>query len=98
MQDEDFKIRLELANNKYYPYRCKRSEEGIVRKAATKLRNKFLDYNSYYSRANFDASDILTLVGFHFSCELLKNETSGSLLFDKIEQLNKELEEYIKSL
>jgi len=96
--DENFKIQLKLAN-KYYPYICKRSEEGIIRKAATNLNTKILKYSSYYSKANFELNDLLTLVGFHFSLEALGNENREDMspLFDKIDELNKELEEYIKS-
>ena len=97
--DENFKIQLKLGS-KYYPYMCeKRSDEGMVRKAATNLSNKIIQYTSYYSKAQFDVNDILTLVGFHFSLEVLENEKREDVspLFNKIEQLNKELEEYIKS-
>jgi cell division protein ZapA len=101
-RDENFKIKLELANNKFYPYKCKRSDEGILRKAATKLRNKFLEYNSHYSRCGFDVNDTLALVGFHFSLELLllekEYQEDVSTLLNKIEQLNKELEKYVNSL
>lgn len=96
--DEKFKIQLKLAD-KYYPYVCKRSEEGIIRKAATNLNNRILKYSSHYSNANFELIDLLTLAGFQFSLEVLEsdNKTDVSPLFEKIECLNKELEEYIHS-
>lgn len=96
--DENFKIQLKIAN-KYYPYICKRSEEGKLRKAATNLNDKILKYSSYYSQANFESNDLLALAGFHFSLETLEkgNREDMSPLFGKIEVLNKELEEYIKS-
>ena len=96
--DEDFKIQLKLAN-KYYPYTCKRSDEGRLRKAATNLNNRILKYSSHYSNANFELNDLLTLAGFQFSLEALEKEQKEDIspLFDKIEQLNKELEEYINS-
>lgn len=97
--DDNFKIQLKLAN-KYYPYNCKRSEEGKIRRAATNLNNRILKYSSYYSNANFELSDLLTLAGFQFSLEVLEKEQKEDIspLFNKIEQLNKELEEYLNSL
>lgn len=96
--DENFKIQLKLGS-KYYPYVCKRSEEGKVRKAATNLNNRIFKYSSYYSNANFELDDLLTLAGFQFSLEVLEKEQKEDLspLLDKIEQLNKELEDYINS-
>ncbi|MDR2409289.1 MAG: cell division protein ZapA [Bacteroidales bacterium] len=99
MDEDFFKIQLKIVD-KYYPYVCKRSEEGNVRKAATNLTEKYLRYSSYYSKANFEKSDLLTLIGFHFSLEVLENEKKEDLspLFDRIERLNKEMEEFIHSL
>ena len=97
--DENFKIRLTLAD-KSYPFTCKRSDEWKVRKAARNLNDKINAYSSHYSKANFEMNDLLTLAGFHFSLATLENENREDMspMFDKIEQLNKELEEYIKSL
>ncbi|MDR0864855.1 MAG: cell division protein ZapA [Candidatus Symbiothrix sp.] len=99
MEDENFKIQLRLADNKHYPYTCMRSEEGIVRKAATNLNDMFIKYSSYYSNAGFQLNDILTLLGFHFSLEVLENEKREDMspMFEMLDQLNKEMEEYIKS-
>jgi cell division protein ZapA len=99
MDEDFFKIQLKIVD-KYYPYSCKRSEEGCVRKAATNLTEKYLRYSSYYSKADFKREDLLILAGFHFSLAVLENEKKEDMspLFDKIEQLNKELEEFIHSL
>lgn len=96
--DENFKIQLKLAN-KYYPYTCKRSDEGKLRKAATNLNNRILQYSSYYANANFELNDLVTLAGFQFSLEVLEKDRKEDMspLFDKLEQLNKELESYINS-
>ncbi|GHS99447.1 hypothetical protein FACS189421_09930 [Bacteroidia bacterium] len=98
MDEDFFKIQLKLVD-KYYPYICKRSEEGSVRKAATNLTEKYLRYSSYYSKANFEKNDLLTLVGFHFSLGTLENEKREDMspVFNKIEQLTEKLEEYIQS-
>jgi cell division protein ZapA len=99
MNIDFFRITLKILD-KHYPYNCKeRSEEGILRKAATNLTEKYLQYSSYYSEANFERNDLLALVAFHFSFEVLENEKKEDMtpLFDKIEQLNKEMEEFIHS-
>jgi cell division protein ZapA len=98
MDEDFFKIQLRILD-KTYPFRCKRSEEGNVRKAATNLTEQYLHYSSYYSKANFEKNDLLTLVGFHFSLESLGNEKREDMspVFNKIEQLTEKLEEYIQS-
>lgn len=95
MSDE-FQIQLKIAD-KYYPLNCKRSEEGIIRKAASYINDKLLKYSSFYSRADFEMKDLLALVAFHVSLENLTTQKNEDLspFFNKVEQLNKELEEYL---
>jgi cell division protein ZapA len=95
VEEDFFKIQLKLLD-KYYPYTCKRSEEEDIRKAAANLTEKFLTYSSRYT--SLEKVDLLTLIGFHFALEVLnnKNQQDKSPIFNKIEQLNKELEEYMK--
>jgi cell division protein ZapA len=96
IQSDAFQIQLKIAD-KYYPLKCNRSEEGIIRKAASNVNDKLLKYNSAYEKANFEKKDLLALVAFHISLENLtaKKIEDISPLFDKIEQLNKEVEEYL---
>ena len=98
MDGNFFKIQLKLVD-KYYPYKCKRTEEGTVRKAAKNLTEKYLRYSTHYSNANFERNDLLTLVGFHFSLATLVNEAKEDMspMLNKIEQLNNELEQYLQS-
>jgi cell division protein ZapA len=98
MDEDFFKIQLKIVD-KYYPYSCKRSEEGKVRKAATNLTEKYLQYSSYYSKADFEKNDLLTLAGFHFSLIALENEKREDMspVFNKIEQLSRTVEEYIRA-
>jgi cell division protein ZapA len=95
MSDE-FQIQLKIAD-KYYPLNCRRSEEGIIRKAASNVNDKLLKYSTAYSKANFEMKDLLALVAFHISLENLTVKKNEDLfpLFDKLDQLNKELEEYL---
>ncbi|MDR2844193.1 MAG: cell division protein ZapA [Candidatus Symbiothrix sp.] len=98
MDEDFFKIQLKLVD-KHFPYTCKRSEEANLRKAATNLTDKYMEYSSYYSQADFEQKDLLKLVGFHFSLELLEDNQKEDMspLVNKIEQLNKELEIYLQS-
>ncbi|MDR1681907.1 MAG: cell division protein ZapA [Candidatus Symbiothrix sp.] len=97
MNEDFFKIQLKLVD-KYFPYTCKRSDEGIVRKAAKNLTDKYSAYSSRYSNANFQSEDILKLVGFHFSLEMQNRNNTEDLspFVNKIEQLSRELEECIQ--
>jgi cell division protein ZapA len=94
---DEFQIQLKIADQ-YYPLNCKRSEEGIIRKAASYINEKLLpEYRSFYSKADLDMKDFLAFVAFQVSLENLcvqKNEDL-SPLFNKVAQLNKELEEYL---
>ncbi|MDR0505886.1 MAG: cell division protein ZapA [Dysgonamonadaceae bacterium] len=92
----EFQIQLKIAD-KYYPMICKRSEEEIIRKAASNVNNKLLKYSSAYSNAKFEIKDLLAMVAFHYSKDnlLVQKNEDMSPLFDKIKQLNKELEDYL---
>jgi cell division protein ZapA len=96
--DETFKIQLKLVD-KYFPYTCKRSDEGKVRKAATNLTDRYLQYSSHFANRGFLSEDLLKIIGFHFSLELegRNNKEDLSPFVNKIEQLSKELEECIQS-
>ena len=100
MQDNDeFKIQLRVAN-KVYPIFCKRSEEGLFRKAATAINDKILQYSSQFSGKSFEVNELLTMAAIHFSAVslLLRQKEDTSPLLEKIELLDKELEEYLQSV
>jgi cell division protein ZapA len=94
---DEFQIQLKIAD-KHYPLNCKRSEEGIIRKAASYINDKLLPrYRSFYSEANFEMKDLLALIAFQISLENLSAKKNEDLspLFNKVEQLSNELEEYL---
>ncbi|MDR0799214.1 MAG: cell division protein ZapA [Dysgonamonadaceae bacterium] len=97
--NDEFQIQLKIAD-KYYPYNCLRSQEGIVRKAASNINTKLVKYSSAYSNANFDLKDLLALVAFHVSMENLTTQNNEDIapLFDKIGQLNNELGAYLEQV
>jgi cell division protein ZapA len=99
MPDNDrFKIQLRVAD-KVYPIFCKRSEEGLFRKAATAINDKILQYSSRFSGTKLELRDLLTMVAVHVSVEnlRLKQKEDTSPLLEKMELLDKELEEYLQS-
>ena len=101
MEDEYFPnpIQLKIVD-KHFPYFCKRKDEQNLRKAATNVTDKYMAYSSYYSNAGLSMADLLKLVSFHFSLDLLGNRQREDLMpiVNKIEQLNAELEQYIQAL
>ncbi|MDR2805170.1 MAG: cell division protein ZapA [Dysgonamonadaceae bacterium] len=101
MEEEYFPnpIQLKIVD-KHFPYSCKRKEEQNLRKAATNVTDKYMQYSSYYSGAHFPMADLLKMVAFHFSLELLEDVQREDMtpFIDKIEQLNAELDRYIQSV
>jgi cell division protein ZapA len=97
-ESDEFQIQLKIAD-KYYPLNCKRSEEGLIRQAASNINNKLVKYSSAYSKAKFEMKDLLALVAFHISMENLTIQKNEDLspLFERVERLDKELEAYLSS-
>ena len=96
-EDDEFKIKLRVAEKEYRIF-CKRSKEELFRKAATAISKRISQYSSLYSGAKLEMKDFLAMAALHISVEylLLKEEEDTSQLFEKIEFLNKELDEYLK--
>lgn len=95
--DDEFLIHLEIAE-KDYGLRIKRSDEEITRAAAKQIRDKIDQYRKRYSRTAVDVKDLLAMVALQLSVANLqleqKNDTGP--FEEKIQQLGKELEEYLK--
>jgi len=98
-ENDEFKIQLRVAD-KVYPIFCKRSEEGLFRKAATSINDKILQYSSRFSRTKLELKDLLTMAAIHISVEnlLLKQKEDTSPMLERIESLDKELEEYLQTV
>jgi len=96
--NEEFKIQLRVAD-RVYPIFCKRSDEGLFRKAATAINDKIRQYSSRYSGIKFELKDLVTMAAIHISVEnqLLKQKEDIAPMLEKIELLDKELEEYLQS-
>lgn len=95
--DDEFLIHLEIAE-KDYGLRIKRSDEEITRAAAKQIRDKIDQYRKRYSQTAVDVKDLLAMVALQLSVANLqleqKNDTGP--FEEKIQQLGKELEEYLK--
>jgi hypothetical protein len=84
--------------DKYFPYySCKREAEQNMRIAAKNVTAKYLDYSSYYN-GKYSAPDLLKLVAFHFSLELLEDKQLEDMtpFVGKIKQLNADLDQYLQ--
>jgi len=98
MPDKDeFKIQLRVAD-KVLPTFCKRSEEGIYRKAATAINDRMLQYGSRYSGEKLEVNELLATAAVHISAQylLLKQKEDKSPITERIKILDKELEEYLQ--
>jgi len=97
MPTDFFKIQLYVAE-KHYPLKCKRIEEGIYRKAATNINEKIIRYSSKFAAAKLELKDLLAMTAIEISADNLRIRQiqDVSPVFDKIEALDRELEEYLK--
>ena len=96
--NDEFKIQLKVAG-KNYPLYCKRSEEEIFRKAARLINDKIIKYSNAFADAKLEMRDLLVMASLQsFADNVRKGKAEDvSPLMDKIEDLNKELEEYLRS-
>jgi cell division protein ZapA len=96
--NDEFKIQLRVAD-KVYPIFCKRSEEGLFRKAATAINDKIFQYSSRFSGTKFELKDLLAMAAVHISVEnmLFKQKEDTSPLLEQIELLDNELKEFLQS-
>jgi cell division protein ZapA (FtsZ GTPase activity inhibitor) len=76
---------------------CKRSEERLLREATTNINDKILKYGAAYPGQGFE--DLLAMAAIHISAHNLKTKQKEDMspLFEKMEVLTKELEEYFRT-
>ncbi len=93
--EDQIKINLQIADA-YYPLTIKREDEEMVREAAKQVNLRLNAYREHYK--TLDTDKILAMVAYQFSLERLqlqdKNDTEPYTA--KIEELTKELEQYIR--
>jgi len=98
MPTDFFRIQLYVAD-KHYPLKnCKRVEEGLYRKAATKINEKIIGYSSKFPAAKLGLRDLLAMAAIDISADNLRIRQIQDIspVFDTIEALDKKLEEYLK--
>lgn len=95
--DEQFVINIDIAGKKY-SLTIMRREEELMRKAASQLNDKILQYRKHFSKEEVDTRDLLAMVAFHLSKDNLQLESRNDTtpFTDKIQQLTTELERYLK--
>jgi hypothetical protein len=99
MQDKTFKINLKIAG-KRYPMWCLRSEDGaeekIYRDAERNINDKLLLYRVKYPYE--DSCDYMTMSAIHISAqnERIKKIHDKSVVFEQLEKLTKEIDDFLK--
>ena len=93
--DDKLSIRVNIAE-RYYPLKINRDDEEKVRKAAKVINEKVLQYKTKY--ADKDIQDFLAMTALQLVSQLVEQEhkTDISPLFANLQELNEELEEYLK--
>ncbi len=96
--NDEFIIQLNIAD-KHYRLRCKRTEEALARKAARQINDKILQYRRTFSGPELELKDLLAMVAFQLSLSNLKHDEleDVSPVYEKLEKLSLELDEYIRS-
>ena len=92
--DEKFTIRVNVAD-RYYPLKIDRLDEEKIRKAARMINEKVLQYKQRY--ADKDSQDFLAMAALQFVVKLIDCEKNADIspLLEDIQELNRELEEYL---
>jgi len=93
--DDKLSIKVNVAD-RYYPLKIERSDEEKIRKAARLINEKVLQYKQRY--LDKDVQDFLAMAALQFVTRIIEMEdkTDISPLEQKMQELNEELEEYLK--
>ena len=89
--DEKLSIRINIAD-RYYPLKIDRKDEEKIRKAARSINEKVLQYKQRYT--DKDTQDFLAMAALQFVIKVLdtNEDTVDSGVYEKIRELNEELE------
>ena len=93
--EEKLSIRINVAD-RYYPLKIERKDEEKIRKATRLINEKVLQYKQRYQEK--DAQDFLAMAALQFVTRLMEMEERNDMLplEQKLQDLNEELEEYLK--
>ena len=93
--DDKLSIKVNVAD-RYYPLKIERRDEEKIRKAARLINEKVLQYKQRY--LDKDVQDFLAMAALQYVTRIIEMEdkTDISPLEQKMQELNEELEEYLK--
>ena len=93
--DDKLSIKVNVAD-RYYPLKVERENEERIRKAARMINEKVLQYKQRYQ--DKDAQDFLAMAALQFVTRLIEFEEKNDPLplEQKLQDLNDELDEYLK--
>jgi len=93
--EEKLSIRINVAD-RYYPLKIERKDEEKIRKATKLINEKVLQYKQRYQ--DKDAQDFLAMAALQFVTRLIEFEDKNDPLplEQKLQDLNDELDEYLK--
>jgi cell division protein ZapA (FtsZ GTPase activity inhibitor) len=93
--DDKLSIKVNVAD-RYYPLKIERRDEEKIRKAARLINEKVLQYKQRY--LDKDVQDFLAMAALQYVTRIIEVEdkTDISPLEQKLQELNEELEEYLK--
>jgi cell division protein ZapA len=93
--EDKLSIKVNVAD-RYYPLKIERRDEEKIRKAARLINEKVLQYKQRY--LDKDVQDFLAMAALQFVTRIIEMEdkTDISPLEQKLQDLNEELEEYLK--
>jgi cell division protein ZapA len=97
MDEEDkIAIRINVAD-RFYPLRIKPADEENLRKAAKRINEQVSEYMQNFK--NRDAQDALSISVLKFAMKLIKVEEATDIapVVSGVQQLNKELGEYLQN-
>ncbi len=92
--EDKFSIRVNVAD-RYYPLKIDRDNEERIRKAARLINEKVFQYKQRY--ADKDNQDFLAMAALQFVLRLmdLENRVQDLSVWQELEKLDKELDDYL---
>lgn len=92
--EDKLSIRVNVAD-RYYPLKIDRDDEERIRKAARLINEKIFQYKQKY--ADKDNQDFLAMAALQFVLRLmdLENRVQDLTVWQELEKLDKELDDYL---
>ncbi|NLI24156.1 MAG: cell division protein ZapA [Bacteroidales bacterium] len=92
--EDKLSIRVNVAD-RYYPLKIDRDDEERIRKAARLINEKVFQYKQKY--ADKDNQDFLAMAALQFVLRLmdLENRVQDLSVWQELEKLDKELDDYL---